>query len=140
MPNTCPIWTVRADVGGVREHRGMNQQHPFHDDRPDHLPISAEVWDAARRYSGIGLSAAIYQALQKLVTDVLTLRKPAEVRFRRTDSRLRSARRPTMPQLASGVVPDRVSGADAADGPADTAAAPPHAGIPAPSNGVWRDG
>jgi hypothetical protein len=65
---------TRADVEGVRDHRGMNPQHPFHD-RPDHLPISAEVWDAARRYSGIGLTTAIYQALKKLETDVIALRK-----------------------------------------------------------------
>jgi hypothetical protein len=53
----------------------MNPQHPFHDDRPDHLPISAEIWDAARRYSGIGLTTAIYQALKKLETDLIALRK-----------------------------------------------------------------
>jgi hypothetical protein len=74
------VWCVpnldaRAVIGGVRDNRGMNPQHPFPDDRPDRLPISAEVWDAARRCSGIGLTTAIYQALTKLETDVIALRK-----------------------------------------------------------------
>jgi hypothetical protein len=63
----------------VRDHRGMNPQHPFHDDRPHDLPISAEVWDAARRYSGIGLTTAIYHALKRLETELIALRSAGGV-------------------------------------------------------------
>jgi len=52
----------------------MSTQHPFHEDRPDDLPVSAEVWDAARKYSGIGLTTAIYRAIKQLETEIVALR------------------------------------------------------------------
>ncbi|MEU9805604.1 hypothetical protein [Mycobacterium sp. NPDC050853] len=44
--------------------------------RPDHLPISAEVWDMAQRYEPTGptVFVAMYEALQKLEAEVVALR------------------------------------------------------------------
>jgi hypothetical protein len=53
----------------------MSTSHPFHDDRPDDLPVSAAVWDAATEYSGIGLTTALYQAIKQLETEVVALRR-----------------------------------------------------------------
>lgn len=53
----------------------MSTQHPFHEDRPDDLPVSAGVWDAAKKYNGIGLTTAIYQAIKQLEAEVIALRQ-----------------------------------------------------------------
>ncbi|MCI4675617.1 MULTISPECIES: hypothetical protein [Mycobacteriaceae] len=52
----------------------MSTQHPFHEDRPDDLPITAEVWEAARKYVDIGLTTAIYRAIKQLEAEVVALR------------------------------------------------------------------
>lgn len=49
--------------------------HPFHEDRPDGLPISAELWDARNRFSGVDLTLAVYQAIKKLEAEVVELRR-----------------------------------------------------------------
>lgn len=59
----------------LRDHRAMSTQHPFHEDRPDDLPASAGVWDAATKYSGIGLTTALYQAIKQLEAEVIALRR-----------------------------------------------------------------
>ena len=45
--------------------------------RPEHLPISAAVWDVAQRFdpSGPTVAAAMYEALQRLEAEVIALRR-----------------------------------------------------------------
>lgn len=52
----------------------MNTYHPFQEQRPDNLPIAAGVWDAARRFTGSGLTLAVYQAIKQLEAEVIALR------------------------------------------------------------------
>ncbi|MFN3003019.1 hypothetical protein [Mycolicibacterium wolinskyi] len=52
----------------------MSTQHPFKEDRPEDLPVSAELWDAAQKYSGPGLMIAIYRAVKQLESEVIALR------------------------------------------------------------------
>jgi hypothetical protein len=51
-------------------------RHPFNEDRPDHLPVSAEVWDAAPQYSSgsTAMAAVLYQAIKQLEAEVIALR------------------------------------------------------------------
>ncbi|UXA04440.1 hypothetical protein KXD96_15550 [Mycobacterium sp. SMC-2] len=51
-------------------------KHPFHEERPDHLPVSAEVWDQARHWSGghDAMTRVLYQAIKKLETEIIALR------------------------------------------------------------------
>lgn len=58
----------------MRDDRPISTQHPFHEDRPDDLPVSAGVWDAATKYNGIGLTTAIYKAIKQLEAEVIALR------------------------------------------------------------------
>ncbi|WP_133259079.1 hypothetical protein [Mycolicibacterium sp. GF69] len=53
----------------------MNTQHPFHEDRPDDLPVSAGLWDAARKFLGVGLATAMYRAIKPLETELIALRR-----------------------------------------------------------------
>jgi len=51
-------------------------QHPFNEQRPDHLPVSAEVWDAAPQYSsgGTAMARVLYQAIKQLEAEIIELR------------------------------------------------------------------
>jgi hypothetical protein len=51
-------------------------QHPFNEERPDHLPIAAGVWDIAPQYSSgnNAMAAALYRAIKQLETEVVALR------------------------------------------------------------------
>lgn len=64
MPGTVGVARCGAGMGGLRDSQ-----------RPDHLPISAAVWDVAQQYdpSGPTVAAAIYEALHQLEAEVLDL-------------------------------------------------------------------
>jgi hypothetical protein len=48
----------------------------FNDERPDHLPVSAGVWDQAQMYAtgGSEIAAILYRAIKQLETEVIALR------------------------------------------------------------------
>lgn len=66
---------VCRDVGAVRDDRAMPNLH-FNEERPDQLPISAEVWDQAQEYASgdSGIAAILYRAIKQLETEVIALR------------------------------------------------------------------
>jgi hypothetical protein len=51
--------------------------HPLGEPRPDNLPISAEVWDAAKnqRHDQRTMARILYQAIKQLETEVTTLKE-----------------------------------------------------------------
>lgn len=53
----------------------MTKLH-FNEQRPDHLPISAGVWDDAQKYASgdSGIAAILYRAIKQLETEVIALR------------------------------------------------------------------
>jgi hypothetical protein len=70
-----PGVVVGCHVGAMRDHRGMPNLH-FNEERPDQLPISAEVWDQAQKYASgdSGIAAILYRAIRQLETEVIALR------------------------------------------------------------------
>jgi hypothetical protein len=48
----------------------------LNEDRPDHLPIAAAVWDETKGYTSATseTAVALYQAIKKLETEVIALR------------------------------------------------------------------
>lgn len=53
----------------TNEYGGYQPRHPFGDDRPDDLPLAAEIWDAAKVPSPVNSSPvvrALYEAVKQL--------------------------------------------------------------------------
>lgn len=60
------------------EHPGTKlSANGFKSPRPDHLPLSAAVWDAADRFDkgGPTVAEALFDALAALETEVIALRR-----------------------------------------------------------------